>query len=333
MAAIMALVCVMLVAGCSKEEAEQEGAEMQQTETAGTAVTVNGETISDEDIAMEVSRLMQMRSRGINPQDLESARRGMRKEASTNVVNRMLLKQEVHRQKIEIPEEQVTERFTMIKEDFGSEEVFKARIERMNMTEDDLRHEVELGLAMEQLIEIQTAQLGDPSDQEIEAYYNEHIDRYSEPDKIRASHILIKVNPADDDQVRTEKRAQAEEILGKAKEGANFAQLAVEHSECPSKERGGDLDFFSRGMMVKEFENAVFALDVGGLSDIVETQFGYHIIKMTDRKEARVVPFAEVQQRVAADFGNERRQRTINDYLDNLRAAAKIEFLDSTLVE
>lgn len=330
--AIMALVCVMLVAGCSKEKTEEEGEPVQQADAEDIAITVNDESISDEDIAMEVSRLMQMRARGLSPQDLESTRRAMRKEASVNFVNRLLLKQEVSKQNIEIADEKVEERFTMIKEDFGSEEVFKARIERMNMTEDDVRREVASGLAIEKLIEMQTASLPEPSEEELEAYYNEHIEWYTEPEKVRASHILIKVNPADDDQVRAQKRTSTEELLEKARGGANFAQLAVEHSECPSNSRGGDLDFFAREQMVEEFATAAFALDVDEISDIVETKFGYHIIKATDRREGRVIPFAEVNERVSVDYGNETKQRVINEYIERLRTDARITYVDSTLI-
>lgn len=335
--AIVALCCVMFVAGCSKEkgekEGEKEGEPMQQADADKGVITVNGEVVADSDVAMEVSRLMQLRSRGLSPQDVESTRRALRKEAAANVVSRILLKQEASKQGIESSDEMVDERLQRIKEDFGSEEVFNARIARMNMTEDDVRREVAAGLGIEKLIEMQTAFLSQPGEQELKEYYNDNIERYTEPEKMRASHILITVNPADDDQVRTEKKAGAQELLEKVRSGDNFAQLAVEHSDCPSKARGGDLDFFARGQMVKEFETAAFALDVGEISDLVETQFGYHIIKATDRKEGRVIPFAEVAERVKTEHENEAKQQAINEYLERLKTAAQIEYADSSLID
>lgn len=333
-ATITALLCVALVTGCSKDEATEEDGQMQQqTDAEKILITVNDETITDADVAEEVSRLLQMRSRGMSPQDLESARREMRGEAAENIVSRMLLEEQVEEQNIEVPDEQVAERLKIIKENFGSEEVFQARIGRMNMTEDDVRREIATGMSIERLIETQTASLAEPSEAALREYYNEHIDRYTEPDKIRASHILVTVNPADDEQTRAQKLETIEEVLEKARGGANFAQLAVQHSDCPSKSRGGDLDFFARGQMVKEFETAAFALDVGGMSDIVETKFGYHIIKLTDRKESRVVPFEEALERVKNDYTNESKQRVINEYLERLKAAAQITYADSSLME
>lgn len=90
--------------------------------------------------------------------------------------------------------------------------------------------------------------------------------------QVKASHILVK------------KRSEAEKILEELKKGASFAELAKKHSECPSRKRGGDLGWFGRGKMVPEFEEAAFSLKKGELSDIVKTQFGYHIIKATDTK-------------------------------------------------
>ncbi len=90
--------------------------------------------------------------------------------------------------------------------------------------------------------------------------------------QVKASHILVK------------KRSEAEKILEELKKGANFAELAKKHSECPSRKRGGDLGWFGRGKMVPEFEKAAFSLKKGELSDLVKTQFGYHLIKVTDTK-------------------------------------------------
>ncbi len=90
--------------------------------------------------------------------------------------------------------------------------------------------------------------------------------------QVKASHILVK------------KRSQAEKILEELKKGASFAKLAQKYSECPSKKQGGDLGWFGRGKMVPEFEKAAFSLKKGELSDIVKTQFGYHIIKMNDTR-------------------------------------------------
>lgn len=120
---------------------------------------------------------------------------------------------------------------------------------------------------------------------DVEKYYNEHLGTYTTAEQIRASHILLKTEGKNDADVR----AKAEQVLKEARAGADFAGLAKKYSEDDSNAaQGGDLDYFSRGRMVTEFETAAFALAPGEISDLVKTQFGYHIIKITDRKPAIV---------------------------------------------
>lgn len=319
--------------GCSKEQAEKEAEPARKLDADQVAITVNGEEITDQELVQEVSRLMQMQARRLRPEDVEPMRRALRKDAAINAVNRLLLKAEVAKKGIKAADDKVEERLQEIRESFGSDEVYESRLDRIGMTEDEFRGEIAVGLGVEELIEIQTAHIDEPGEKELKDYYEKNIDRYTEQELIRASHILIAFNPTDDDKVREEKRARAGEILEQARGGANFAQLAVQNSDCPSKSQGGDLNFFRRGQMVKEFETAAFALDVGEISDIVETKFGYHIIKKTDHKDERVIPFDEARERVKTDYENEMKQQVIDEYLEHLRAAADIVYLDSTLVD
>jgi peptidyl-prolyl cis-trans isomerase D len=137
------------------------------------------------------------------------------------------------------------------------------------------------------------------SDADIKSYYDQNAKRYSDEEQRRASHILIK---ADKDKAAA--KAKAEKLLAQLRKNpADFAKLAKENSEDPgSAERGGDLDFFGKGMMVKPFEDAVFKLKQGEISDLVESEFGYHIIQLTAIKPAAVKSLDEVKGQIAADI-------------------------------
>src|SRR5437762_747954 len=140
---------------------------------------------------------------------------------------------------------------------------------------------------------------------DVERFYNENSEQYSTPDQVRASHILLKTEGKDDAAVK----AKAEEILKQAKSGADFAELAKKHSEDESNAKnGGDLDFFGRGRMVPEFDQAVFAMEPGQMSDLVKTEYGYHIIKLTDKKVGGTKKLDEVRQQITEQLAFDRAQ-------------------------
>ena len=144
------------------------------------------------------------------------------------------------------------------------------------------------------------------TDQEIEQRYKDTIQTYSTPEQVRASHILFKTEGKDDATVKK----LAESVLAKAKApGADFAALAKQYSDDDSnKKNGGDLDYFGRGTMVKEFDDAVFAMQPGQISDLVKTQFGYHIIKLVDKRPATTKTMAEVRPQLEDQLRTEKAQ-------------------------
>ncbi len=150
---------------------------------------------------------------------------------------------------------------------------------------------------------------------DVERTYNNSIEQYTTPEQVRASHILLKTEGKDDAAVK----AKAEEVLKQAKAGADFAELAKKNSEDEqSAKNGGDLDYFGRGRMVPEFDQAVFAMQPNQTSDLVKTQYGYHIIKLVDKKVATTKPLAEVRQQITDQLGYERAQAQAADLAQKL---------------
>jgi peptidyl-prolyl cis-trans isomerase D len=157
-----------------------------------------------------------------------------------------------------------------------------------------------------------------PQDQ-IRAYYNEHIDRYKQPDRAHVAHILLKTVGKTDAEAE-EIRKKAEDVLKKAKSGANFGDLAKEYSEDTSKDRGGDLDWIVRGQTVPEFEHAAFSLPIGSVSDLVKTQYGFHIVKVIDRQAARTQPLDEVFPQILGTLQEDQAQRAAEDISGQISA-------------
>ena len=158
------------------------------------------------------------------------------------------------------------------------------------------------------------------SPEDVKQRYEDEIQQYSTPEQVRASHILLTTEGKDEAAVRK----RAEELLAKARAGADFAKLAAEHTEEEAgKTRGGDLDFFGPGQMVPEFEKAAFALQPGQISDVVKTQFGYHVIKVTDRRPATTRPLEEVRTQIEEQIKSDRAQAEAQRIVDDLTPRLK----------
>jgi peptidyl-prolyl cis-trans isomerase D len=164
------------------------------------------------------------------------------------------------------------------------------------------------------------------SPQDVQRNYEDNQQQYSTPEQVRASHILLKTEGKDDAAVKK----QAEDLLAKVKAGADFAQLATKYSEDDaSKVKGGDLDFFPKGQMVPEFDKAAFSMKVGEISPLVKTQYGYHIIKVTDKKPATTKSLdevrAQIEDQIKWDRAQTEAQRTADDVAKSLKTPADLD--------
>jgi peptidyl-prolyl cis-trans isomerase D len=150
---------------------------------------------------------------------------------------------------------------------------------------------------------------------DIERYYNDNIEQYSTPEQVRASHILLRTEGKDDGAVK----AKAEDLLKQAKGGADFAELAKKYSEDETNAKdGGDLDFFGRGRMVPQFDQVAFAMEPGQISDLVKTEYGYHIIKLTDKKSGASRALDQMRQQITEQLVSERAQAQATSLAETL---------------
>jgi peptidyl-prolyl cis-trans isomerase C len=324
----------VLVAGCS-DKGEQEGLPGQESaigseEGGKMAVMVNGREILEEEVSKEVGRLLSQLSGRIDPQQLESMKGMIRQQAVDNIINRMLLEQEAEKAKVEVTQEEIDARAGQVKGGFSTPEAFNEQLAATGLTEAGFMQEVELAIRIEKLLEQKTSVLEKTGDDEARGFYDENIERFKQAEQVEASHILLRIEETDTDAVKAEKKQKIEDLLVQARGGADFAELAREHSDCPSKTRDGELGLFPRGQMVGEFEDAAFSLEVGQISEVVETQFGYHIIKLTDRKAASTVPFDDSKPDIIAFMDNQKQQQAVASFIDSLRADATILYPDTS---
>ena len=155
---------------------------------------------------------------------------------------------------------------------------------------------------------------------ELKNYYDTHLDEFIDvPEQVRARHILLRLqqNAAEEEKRKIIERAES--IIKLLKDGADFSKMAKIHSDDPgTKSRGGDLGFFGRGRMVKTFEEAVFSMKVGEISGPIQTNFGIHIIKLEEKREAKYKPFEKIKDQVEKRVIEEKQKKAVLDYVENL---------------
>jgi len=238
-----------------------------------------------------------------------------------------LLSQESATRKIAVPDADVEARFAEIRQQFPSEDAFTQALATQTMTVERLKTDIRSDLAVTQLLTAEIDPKVSVGESDAKTFYDGNLERFQEDEAVRASHILIRVAADADDAAKQKARSEAESVLEKLRGGGDFAALAKEHSQDASAAQGGDLEFFSRGQMVPPFETAAFALKAGEVSEIVETQFGLHIIKVTDRRAARTVPFTEVTQQIREFLQGQKRQEATTAFIDSLKSKGKVEVL------
>lgn len=288
------------------------------------AAVVNGTEISYKDFEWELDLYVQrLQAQGMQiPEHLQVQ---VRQEVLNDLINRELIFQESVKQGIAVTDEDVDQELAAIKQRYPDPKQFDTILQSMKMSEEKLKGQIAQRSAITALLEKEIVTKVDVGDKEVKAYYDDHPEMFERPEEVRARHILIKVAPDADAEAKTEARQKLVGIKEKLDGGEDFAELAEAHSECPSSQNGGDLGFFGKGKMVPAFEAAAFALAPGTVSDIVETDFGYHLIKVEEQRDAGAIGFDEVKPRIADNLRNEKIQKELVAYLEKLRDTAKIE--------
>jgi peptidyl-prolyl cis-trans isomerase C len=249
----------------------------------------------------------------------------IKKEVIEGLISQELLYQESQNRHIRVEESAVNEQWETLKKRFPDEARFKSALDSMNLSEAALKAQIKRGLAIQHLINQQFIQKTAVSREEVKKYYDTHPALFQQPEQVKASHILIKVGPQADGSEKAAAHKKIETIRQKLRDGADFASLAREFSEGPSGPRGGDLGFFRRGQMVKPFEDAAFALTPGGVSDIVETKFGYHLIKTIEKKPETILKYEKISDRLHKYLKDKKVQQRVDEHVQGLKANATIE--------
>ena len=300
----------------------------------GIAVTVNGIDITESQVDAQVTQeLGRMRILPqMPPQFLEQYKKELRRQALDRLIGSVLVDEKI-KTEVVVTEEEVLgylEGMAAAQRPPLTLEDIKRQIAASGRSFDEIKANIRRGLGYQRLMMAQWAGRINVTEVDAKKYYDQNPWRFETSEQVRASHILIKPDMsdpnADPNEAKAKAKAKAEELLKQIRDGKDFATLAKANSACSSAAHGGDLGLKPRRTWVRPFEEAAFKLKVGQVSDIVETQYGYHIIRVTDRKEPSRMMFEQAKDGIISELTRKRREEIAKEYIDSLKAKAKFVY-------
>ena len=293
------------------------------------ALTVNGEAITQAEVneAAEFFRRQQM---VLTPEQLFDADDGeLRKSAARQLAANILMLEAI-KSKQWVADSAVVEAATArFIAQFPDRDVFLAQLAAMGESEESMRRGMAEEILLDSLLNVISSEAGPPDEAECREHYEKNKSRYVAPPRVRASHIVFALSfDADTAQVR-QTMATAAQVLEKAKAGEDFDALIKTYSSQP---KNGDLDWFKKGDLIPDLEHVIFSLKKGGISDLVPSSMGIHIIKKTDEEAPRQMAYEEAREDIKKSLDFTKKGIRLNNYIDSLLAAADIKYIDTSLV-
>lgn len=243
------------------------------------------------------------------------------------LVGTELLYQASQKTEIKDLDQKTAAKIAEIKKGFPTQDDYTKKLGEIGLDENALAKSVRHDLAISEFVNSTIANKITVSEAEIKKFYDDNRKNFNVPEQVRTSHILIGVDPKAGAEAKQAARDKAEKLRAELVKGADFATLARENSTCPSSKQGGDLGFFGKGRMDPSFEKAAFALKEGELSPVVETRFGYHVIKLVERKKAEEVTFAAAKEKIETYLKSMKTKTAVEAFIGTARSNAKIEML------
>ena len=285
---------------------------------------VNGEAIERWEFDNAVKRMEARAGGPVPPEKRDEVLRGVLDQ----LVAYHLLAQESRARKLEVGDPDVEARLGQIRQSFPTEDAFKQGIAAQGLTVDQLREQARTSLQVAKVIDVEVTSKVAVQDDEVSTFYTQNLERFKQGDTVHASHILLGLPPQATPEQKAAAKAQAQAALKQVRGGADFAAVAKAQSQDPgSAPNGGDLGFFPKGQMTPAFEEAAFKLKPGAVSGLVETPFGFHIIKVHERRGPRTAPFAEVSGQIKDFLAQGQRESKLQQFVDQMKSKGKVEIL------
>jgi peptidyl-prolyl cis-trans isomerase C len=285
-------------------------------------LVVDGVVLKKDDLDKMVKEKLKILKEKIPAGKKKEVEAGLKKQLMDEFILRTVLINEVNRRKIVVTDREIQ---TAI-------DSFRANLPPNKSVEDFFKEnkiskeEIAMGIKIKKLVDMETGSKGKPTDKEIRAFYTENKEKFTAQETVHVRHILIAIDPKDDEKTKAEKKAKIENLRKQLAEGADFAEVAKNHSDCPSKENGGDLGEIKRGQTIKPFEDAAFSQEKDKIGPVVSTEFGHHVIQVLGHNPGKTVSLDEVKDKIARHLEQQKQAEMFSQMADRLRKNAVITY-------
>lgn len=308
-----------------EEQAKKEDEGELPVEATGPVAVIDGTEISADKFNELIER--RTKSRRQVPHRLAMM---YKSRTLQQVIDDHLITKKLDQVGVEVTDKDVEDKYKEFRERFPNDEAFQQFLDRSNVTveriKEDMRKSERLKKHLEKEYDIKV------DEKAAREYYDKNAKSFEKKERVKASHILLKMEKDADEKKQGEVKKKAEELAEKAKGGEDFATLAKTHSEGPSAKRGGSLGTFPKGRMVPEFDKVAFELEEGEVSAPVKTRFGYHVIKVEEKKEAGKQAFADAKEDIMKRLERQKLRESMDKFIKSLRDGAEIEKKEDNIV-
>lgn len=312
------------------EPEEVESAEPVALPTDGlpdVVATVDGKEITKATVEKMMDVICKQMQANIPASQLQAVLPRMREQVIRELIDRQILLNAAA--DTAFTDAEFEAELAEMKEELPPGVTFEELLEKTGMEMGEVREQMRI----RKMLLAKAEEATPATDEECRAFFEENKDGMAQEASVEASHILVSVPRDADDAARAAARAKIDDLKAQLDAGADFAELAKANSDCPSKANGGSLGRFGRGMMVPEFEDAAFSQEVGKVGDVVETTFGYHLVLVTKRSDAKEADYEDVKDRISELLTAQRQQETVRGFVEGLEAAAAVQRFDEGLKE
>jgi parvulin-like peptidyl-prolyl isomerase len=289
-------------------------------------VNVDGKYLKKSQLEKEMKEFMNVNKNkipiGINK--IEDFEVNIKEQLVENFITNTVLENEIEKRKIQATEQEISELLEQTKANLPPDMAIADFMKQNRLTKDKFNEYIVFSIKVKKIVQIDLGDKAKPSAKEISKFYNDNIDRYVVPETVFVRHILVAIEQGDDEKIKAEKKAKIENLRKQLMEGADFAEVARESSDDPSKYEGGELGLIKKGVTGKQFEDAAFSQENNVIGPVVTTERGYHIIKVTEHNKAKTITLAESKNEISNILEKQKQMEAFNSLVKKLRENAKI---------